>query len=101
MARNIRMLEDREGSPNHTHVFLYREGEIYSESSIPAVSPDLVEGFIASGHAIEVDEVGNPIAKPAEKRATKPAGPLATKADVATSASETEASGTAEAVPPE
>lgn len=82
MARIIRMLEDRDGAHDHIHIVTYLAGEIYSlDRHDPPISQDLLDGFVASGHALEVDEVGNPIATPASRRQTKPATPPAVKAD--------------------
>ena len=67
------MLEDRDGSPNHTHVHLYRAGEVYSRETVPPASDDLMAGFVASGHALEVDAHGNPVGTPADARARKAA----------------------------
>jgi hypothetical protein len=84
MAQIIRMLENREGAYDHINIVLYREGEVYSrERTDPPISQDLLDGFVASGHAIEVDAQGNPIGTPASRRQTKPTGPIATKADTA------------------
>jgi hypothetical protein len=69
----IRMLEDRAGSPNGHTVYTYKAGEIYTRESDPPVSDALMHGFIATGHALEVDAHGNPIGTPAEARAKKEA----------------------------
>lgn len=69
----IRMLHDRDGSPNGHTVHTYQAGEIYSKESDPPASDYLMEGFVASGHALEVDAHGNPKGTPAEARAKKEA----------------------------
>ena len=80
MPQFIRMITDREGAHDHINIALYQAGEIYHRGRVdPPISQDLLDGFIASGHAIEVDEQGNPIGIPADRRATKPTGPRATK----------------------
>lgn len=80
MAKMIRMLEDRDGAHDHIQIATYRSGEIYHlDRKDPPISQDLLDGFVASGHAQEVDEAGNPISTPASRRATKPTGPSATK----------------------
>ena len=82
------MLEDRDGSPNHTHVYRYVAGEVYSEDTEPRVSAELMAGFVASGHAVEVDAQGNPIGTPASKRATKGATPPTAATEAQTQAQE-------------
>jgi hypothetical protein len=82
MAKIIRMLEDRDGAYDHIHIVTYVAGEVYSlDRRDPPISQDLLDGFVASGHAQEVDEAGNPIGTPASRRQTKPVTPPATKAD--------------------
>ncbi|MDE1904962.1 MAG: hypothetical protein KGH75_00745 [Rhodospirillales bacterium] len=77
----IRMLADREGAWDHIHIVTYQAGEIYSlDRTDPPISQDLLDGFVASGHAMEVDADGNPVGMPADTRQTKPSGPKATKA---------------------
>lgn len=92
MITYIRMLEDRDGAPDHIHIETYRAGEVYSlQRHDPQISQDLLDGFVASGHAVEVDGSGNPIGTPASKRQTKPTGPAATKADMPPTDDETSA----------
>ncbi len=80
MAQIIRMTADREGAPDHLTIITYQAGEVYSLTRTdPPISQDLLDGFVASGHAIEVDGDGNPLSIPADKRQTKPSGPKATK----------------------
>ena len=82
MVKMIRMLEDRDGAYDHIHIVTYRAGEIYHlDRKEPPISQDLLDGFVASGHAQEVDEAGNAIGTPASRRQTKPIAPLATKDD--------------------
>lgn len=82
MATYIRMLEDRDGAHDHINIVTYHAGEIYSlDRRDPPISQELLDGFVASGHAQEVDAQGNPIGPPASKRQTKPVTPPATKAD--------------------
>jgi hypothetical protein len=85
MIQFIRMTADREGAYDHYNIVTYKAGEVYSlERADPPISQDLLDGFVASGHAIEVDADGNPVAAPAADRQTKPTGPKATKAAAAT-----------------
>ena len=80
MIQFIRMLEDRAGAYDHINIVTYVAGEVYSLDRFdPPISQDLLDGFVASGHAIEVDADGNPVATPASKRQTKVTGPKATK----------------------
>ncbi len=80
MAQAIRMTADRDGAPDHLTIITYQAGEIYSlDRADPPISQDLLDGFVASGHAVEVDADGNPLSIPADKRQTKPSGPKATK----------------------
>lgn len=80
MVEFIRMTADRDGAYDHFNIVTYRAGEVYHRyRTDPPISQDLLDGFVASGHAIEVDAQGNPVAIPADKRATKPTGPKATK----------------------
>lgn len=80
MIQFIRMLEDRDGAWDHIQIHTYQAGEVYSlEGSPLPISQDLLDGFVASGHAIEVDEQGDPVGKPADNRKTKVTGPKATK----------------------
>ncbi len=89
MPQYIRMLEDRDGAHDHIHIVTYRAGEVYpNAANNPPISQDLLDGFVASGHAVEVDAAGNPVNPPAARRQTKPTGPAATKADDAAPASE-------------
>lgn len=78
------MLEDRDGAPDGITIYTYQAGEVYSETSTPRATQEQMAGFVASGHAIEVDADGNPVATPASKRATKVTGPKATKDAAAT-----------------
>jgi hypothetical protein len=79
MPRIVRMLEDAKGAPAGHTVFDYKAGEVYGAESEPAMSDPLAEVFVKYDLAVEVDEDGNPIAPPAAKRQTKPAGPPETK----------------------
>jgi hypothetical protein len=79
MPRIVRMLETAPGAPAGHTVFDYVEGEVYGPESEPAMSDQLAEVLTKYGLAVEVDEDGNPIAPPAAKRQTKPAGPAETK----------------------
>ena len=82
MVKLIRMLADRDGAHDHIHIVTYQAGEIYSlDRKEPPISQDLLDGFVASGHAQEVDEAGNAINIPASRRQTKPMAPPAIKAD--------------------
>lgn len=81
----IRMLEDAEGSPNGHTVYSYKSGEVYTRESEPPVSEHLMTSFTVSGRAVECDAKGNPVGKPADRRAYKaahePAEPDATEGD--------------------
>lgn len=80
MINYVRMLEDRDGAWDHIQVNTYRAGEVYHLGRFdPPISQDLLDGFVASGHAIEVDENGNPTTKAGAKRLTKVVAPDATK----------------------
>ena len=82
MVKLIRMLADRDGAHDHIHIVTYQAGEIYSlDRKEPPISQDLLDGFVASGHAQEVDEAGNAINIPANRRQTKIIAPPAIKAD--------------------
>lgn len=84
MTQFIRMLEDRDGAYDHINIVTYEAGEVYSLGCDTPISQELLDGFVASGHAIEVDADGNPVGTPADKRQTKPTGPKATKGAPAT-----------------
>jgi len=97
MIQYIRMLEDRDGAWDHIQIARYQAGEVYSLDRFdPPISQDLLDGFVASGHAIEVDAEGNPVATPASKRQTKVTGPKAAK-----DASATDESSAADAPSPD
>lgn len=78
----IRMLVDAEGAPHGHTVYRYTAGEVYSPESDPPATGALMLAFVASKRAVEVDADGNPVGKPADKRATKaePARAPATEA---------------------
>lgn len=80
----IRMLEDAEGSPNGHTVYRYVAGEIYTRDSEPPVDEHLMTSFVGNGRAVEVDAAGNPIGKPADRRATKAAEDAARAAALGT-----------------
>lgn len=69
----IRMLEDAEGSVNGHTVHLYKSGEVYSSETTPPVNDHLMQSFVVSGRAVEVDAQGNPVGTPADRRAYKAA----------------------------
>ena len=83
MPQFIRMTADRDGAYDHINIVTYQAGEVYHLGRTePRISQDLLDGFVASGHAIEVDAEGNPIGTPADKRETKPTGPKALKVTI-------------------
>lgn len=71
----IRMLVTADGSPHGHTVYTYEEGEVYSPDSTPPATGYLMEAFVSSKRAIEVDADGNPVAIPAAKRAKKSGDP--------------------------
>lgn len=82
MITTIRMIEDRDGAYDHINIVTYRAGEIYSrEGSDLPISQDLLDGFVASGHAIEVDAQGNPVNRPGRRQTKPTTAQIATKDD--------------------
>ena len=75
------MLEDAEGSPNGTHVYVYTSGEVYSRETDPRISDEMAESFVRSGRAVAVDASGNPVGKPVDRRAFKAAQEALTPAN--------------------
>lgn len=68
----IRMLVDAEGAPHGHTIYTYEAGEMYRAGDTqPPMSDWLMSAFVASGRAVEVDEIGNPVSVPAAKRARK------------------------------
>lgn len=79
----LRMKETKAGSPNGIQIFSYQQGQEYSESTSPRLSPDLADVFLVEGWAEEVaDEAASfpaaepapaPVAAPAESAVPAPA----------------------------
>ena len=67
----IRMLVDADGAPHGHTVYTYTAGEVYAPDTLPPATEWLMNAFVTSGRAVEVDASGNPVATPASRRARK------------------------------